>query len=170
MHVPAVPVGKHQARPWRQRDQVIEIIALFKFVLAAGLIALSFGSFKLLDPSSADLLKGWILALSETDTHPRLLRGLEIVADLGPRKFQVIGAAALFYAVLYIVEGFGLWYEKRWAEWLTVIATSLFIPLEIYEVIRHISIARVGAVVINVALVAYLIYRIRHPNERAKLV
>ncbi len=168
--MPAVPVGKHESRPWRQRDQLIEIIALFKFVLAAGLIALSFGAFKLLEPASAELLQGWILALSETDSHPRVQRGLEIVADLGPRKVQVISAAALFYAVLYVVEGVGLWYEKRWAEWLTVIATSLFIPLELYEVVRHTSIARVGALVINVALVAYLYYRIRHPNERAKLV
>ncbi len=170
MRAPAVPVGKHESRPWRQRDQVIEIIAIFKFVLAAGLIALSFGVFKLLDPASADTLQRWILVLSESDSHPRIQRGLEILAGLGPRKVQVIGAAALFYAGLYIVEGVGLWYEKRWAEYLTVIATSLFIPLEIYEVIRHLSIARVGAVVINVALVAYLIYRIRHPNERAKLV
>jgi uncharacterized membrane protein (DUF2068 family) len=170
LHVPATPVAPHHARPWRERDQLIEIIAIFKFVKAAGLIAVDFGAIRMLDPATAEVLQRWILALSESASHPRIQQMLELLAGFSPRKIQLIGAAALFYAVLYIVEGLGLWFEAKWAEYLTITATSLFIPLEVYEVIRRQTLPRFGALVINVVMVLYLIYRLRHPNERALIV
>lgn len=61
--------------------------------------------------------------------------------------------------MLELVEGGGLFYRKRWAEWLTVIATSLLIPLEVYELVRHPSLLKAGGVAVNVAIVIYL-YRV----------
>jgi uncharacterized membrane protein (DUF2068 family) len=72
------------------------------------------------------------------------------------------------YAALFVAEGTGLWLEKRWGEWLTVIITSTLIPVEIYEIYRHPSAVKVGVLVINVGIVAYLIYRIRSKDAGVK--
>ena len=63
------------------------------------------------------------------------------------------------YGVLQIVEGIGLWGGWRWAEYLAAVATTLFIPLELYEIIHHATVLKVGALVVNVAAVAYLVFK-----------
>ncbi len=67
-------------------------------------------------------------------------------------------AAFLFgYAVIELVEGVGLWSLKRWGEYVAVVATSAFLPLEVYELTKHVTYVKVAAFVINVALVVYLV-------------
>ncbi len=70
---------------------------------------------------------------------------------------KLFGAGALAYGVLELVEGVGLFYRRRWAEWLTVVATSLLIPLELYELVRHASVLKAGGIAVNVLVVAYLV-------------
>lgn len=65
--------------------------------------------------------------------------------------------AVLTYALIQLVEGVGLWLARRWGEYLTVVATSAFLPLEIYELTERITPIRIGAFVINIAAVIYLI-------------
>jgi uncharacterized membrane protein (DUF2068 family) len=61
------------------------------------------------------------------------------------RSTLVVTAAALLaYALIEIVEAFGLWAAKRWAEYLTVVATAAFLPLEVYELTEKVSYQKVG--------------------------
>src|SRR5207247_662929 len=69
-----------------------------------------------------------------------------------------IGLVVSAYAVIEGVEAVGLWYQQRWAEYLTLIATTLFIPLEIYELTLKISPFKITALVVNTAIVIYLLY------------
>jgi uncharacterized membrane protein (DUF2068 family) len=64
----------------------------------------------------------------------------------------------LIYGLIGITEGVGLWLMKRWGEYFAAIATSAFIPFEIYEVIDHVTNIKIAALVINVAAVVYLVY------------
>ena len=64
-----------------------------------------------------------------------------------------------------MVEGIGLWFGRRWAEYLTVIATGLLIPLEIYELARKFTTPRVVALIVNVAIVIYLIVQLRQKER-----
>ena len=64
----------------------------------------------------------------------------------------------LGYAALEGLEAVGLWLQKRWAEYLTLIATALFLPLEVWEIAHHVTPFKVIAFVINVAVVVYLLY------------
>jgi uncharacterized membrane protein (DUF2068 family) len=67
-------------------------------------------------------------------------------------------AVALFvYAAVQVAEGAGLWSLRRWGEYLAVVATSVFLPLEVYELTEKITWLRVLAFVVNLALVAYLL-------------
>jgi uncharacterized membrane protein (DUF2068 family) len=60
--------------------------------------------------------------------------------------------------VLELVEAVGLWFAKRRAEYLTFVATAVFLPLEVYELTKTVSVLKITAFVINVAIVAYLLY------------
>ena len=69
-----------------------------------------------------------------------------------------ITAVALFvYALIEIVEAFGLWAAKRWAEYLTVVATAAFLPLEIYELTDKVSWLKLVTLLINILAVVYLL-------------
>jgi uncharacterized membrane protein (DUF2068 family) len=88
-------------------------------------------------------------------------RALEKAANLSPNKIKGLGIVSFIYAGLFLTEGIGLWLVKRWAEWFTVIVTSSLVPVEVYEVLRHPTPVKILVLLINVAVVGYLLYRIR---------
>ena len=100
---------------------------------------------------------GWLRVIAAF----KLLKALDKLRFLSGRRAVVLGTAALLYAGLFATEGVGLWLGERWAEWLTVVATGLLIPVEIYELIHGATAPRILALVGNVAMVAYLVVRIR---------
>ena len=69
-----------------------------------------------------------------------------------------VAAGVIGYAVLEGVEAIGLWWQKRWAEYLTLIATALFIPLEVYEIAHKLSPLKIIALIVNIAVVLYLLF------------
>jgi uncharacterized membrane protein (DUF2068 family) len=73
--------------------------------------------------------------------------------------FRLAGLGLLAYGIVQIVEGVGLWGGWRWAEYLATIATSLFIPLEIYELVHKPTALKAMALVVNVIVVIYLVYK-----------
>ena len=90
---------------------------------------------------------------------------LQKAANLTPDKITSIGIGSFIYAALFLTEGIGLWLKKRWAEYFTVILTATLLPVEIYELIRHPSVARVFILLLNVPIVAFLIHLIRQKNS-----
>jgi uncharacterized membrane protein (DUF2068 family) len=68
----------------------------------------------------------------------------------------LVAALLLAYALIELVEAGGLWYAKRWAEYLTVVATAAFLPLEIYELTEHVSYLKVATLVLNILAVLYI--------------
>lgn len=77
------------------------------------------------------------------------------------RHQTTLALVVILYAALEGTEGVGLYLRRRWAEYLTVFATGLLIPYEVWEVLHHATVFRVGGLVVNVAVVAYLAYRKR---------
>jgi uncharacterized membrane protein (DUF2068 family) len=73
------------------------------------------------------------------------------------RTLTIVAVGLLLYGLLEGVEGVGLWLAKRWAEYLTAVATAAFLPIEVHELLRTVTITKVAAFVINVAAVVYLV-------------
>jgi uncharacterized membrane protein (DUF2068 family) len=91
--------------------------------------------------------------------HARgFLGSIQHIFELRSSTLYAVAAVAAAYAVLEGVEAVGLWYQRRWAEYLTFVATILFMPYEIYELSRSVSPFKVIALVINIAIAAYLLY------------
>lgn len=76
------------------------------------------------------------------------------------RALDAAGVVTALYALVFLVEGVGLVMVKRWAEWLTVIVTTSFIPLEIWKLVRHTTAPGIAALVLNVLIVIYLAVRL----------
>ena len=92
-------------------------------------------------------------------THSKggLVHELEKVLSLQTGRLKLVGAVVLAYAVLEGLEAVGLWLQRRWAEYLTFVATTALLPLEIYELTLRVSVFKVIALVVNVAVVIYLL-------------
>ena len=115
--------------------------------------------------------KGWLDAWAAyAEDQLNLSVGRNIILELLLRALVYVGAfnhitllaiSAMVYAALEATEGVGLAMRRRWAEYLTVIATGILIPYEAYEVIMHPTLFKVGALLLNLAVVGYLAYRKR---------
>src|SRR5207245_2852818 len=77
------------------------------------------------------------------------------------QELRTLGGEHDAFIKVLIVEGVGLAMRRRWAEYLTVIATGILIPYEAYEVVKHVTLFKVGALLLSLAVVGYLAYRKR---------
>jgi len=141
--------------------RLVRAIAVFKFLKAAALIAASVGVFRLVHKDIGEVAEHWIDALRLDPGNRYVMIALAKLSNLSPAQIKKLGLVGLLYAGLFLVEGTGLWLLRPWAEWLTTILTASLIPVEGYEIYRHLTALRVVALVINLAIVFYLIYRIR---------
>jgi len=143
------------------QDRLLRFIALFKFLKAALLIAISVGIFKAVHKDVAEIAERWVEALRLNPGNRFVDAALSRISNLSPAQITKLGLGGLVYAGLFLTEGIGLWLLKPWGEWVTVIITGSLVPVEIYEMYLHLSGIKVAVLVLNVATVAYLIYRIR---------
>ncbi len=147
---------------------MIRVIAFFKLLNAVLLIAVGVAALRLLHIDIANMVEFWVPKLGLGPGSRFVGRVLLEAATLTPTKVKDLAAGSFIYAGLFVTEGVGLWLLKRWAEWLTVIITSSLLPVEIYEVARHPGMIRVLVLVINIAFVAYLVFRIRAERAESK--
>lgn len=148
----------------RQRPKILALIALFKMAKAIACVVLAATAFHLIDPDVAAHLGAWLESLTWVTRHGVVARVVAWFVELGPRQFLVFGVLAVVYAALYAVQGIGLWCGKRWAEYLIVIETGLLLPLEVWELVHKFTPFKLGVLLINAAIVAYLIHVLRKPS------
>jgi uncharacterized membrane protein (DUF2068 family) len=134
-------------------------IAVFKLLVAFALGAV--GILQLLRSNADPLLYGFLDKVGFDPQNPYIDALAISLLDLSHLKIKLISAAALVYSSLFFVEGFGLYFDLKWAELFTVIVTSGFIPFEVYELVTKAHWSKILVISINTAIVAYLLYRLR---------
>jgi hypothetical protein len=87
-----------------------------------------------------------------------LLGEIDKLFSLQSSRLHLFAAVILVYGAIEGVEAVGLWYQRRWAEYLTFLVTSSLLPVEVYELTNRLSPLKILAFIINVAVVAYLLY------------
>ena len=158
-------VGKPAGGGRKKRDRGLWLIALFKLVKATLLIIVAIEALKLIHDDVAATVSHWVSAF-RIDPENRFIHKLLVkLAAVNDHKLEEISAGSFFYAALLGTEGAGLMLEKRWAEYFTVIATASFIPLELYEIIERFTLPRVLLLAFNIAVVVYLIRKLRERNH-----
>lgn len=96
------------------------------------------------------------VAASQSHTHG-LWHDLNDAFTTSSSHLHLVGAVLLVYGLVEGIEAVGLWYQRRWAEYLTFLVTTSLLPLEVYELINRLTALKVVAFVINVAVVVYLL-------------
>jgi len=152
----------------KTRDNgLLRLIAIFKLVKAIALIAVGVGALHWLhDGSAADSITHLMAKVGFAPGGRYLDHFLARMVNLPPKDFRELGIGSFVYAGLFLTEGIGLWLRKHWAEWFTAIITGSLVPLEIFEIHHHPTVAKVIVLLLNVAIVGYLIVRIR--KERSE--
>ena len=144
----------------RQRGgDILILIGLFRLAKAVSLIALGLTTLKLLRPGMAEVVTRWVRDLPITPGHALLMKAASKITRLPPKRIEELAIGAFAYAALFIVEGTGLLMRRVWAEYVTIVATVSFIPFEAYEIVKKVTATRVALIVINIAIVVYLVWR-----------
>jgi uncharacterized membrane protein (DUF2068 family) len=158
--------GPHELYPGtmvrrRHNDSLLFVIGIYKALTGVLFGAAAIGVTQLFHKNVEAKVEQW-LDLLKIDPDNRYVGGfLDRLHMIHTKELKGLAAFGVFYSVLFLTEGTGLLLGQRWAEWLTVVATSMFLPLEIYEIASGISAANVALFVVNAAIVAALIYKLR---------
>lgn len=146
----------------------IELIAGFKIFKALLLFSVSFGLFSLIHREVATLFSR-LLEVLHLNADSRLLHGLVLRIDaLQPHDLLVASVVGMVYGTLCLIEGIGLWYEMSWAGYLAVISTALFLPFEIRELLDRVTVVRIGVLLLNLAIIAYLIVQLKQHHLHSR--
>lgn len=152
----------------------LELIAVFKMVQAAGLVIAGLGALGLLKASRFDALEGWLEMVYLREGHELTAyvaeRGLQLMENATPKHLVVAAVGSFLYAAVFLVEGIGLWRCKRWAEYLTIFVTASLLPFEVFAVAKEATPLRLGAVLVNLAVVLYLWWQLNATTRRRAAV
>jgi uncharacterized membrane protein (DUF2068 family) len=145
----------------RKNSNTLLLIALFKLFKGIVLLAAGIGALRLMHRDIAETIQHWITILrvdpENRYVHSLLARALHI----NPRQLKAASAGTFIYSALLLTEGTGLLLHKRWAEYFTIITTGGLIPLEVFELAKHVTAAKIAVLLINMAIVVYLVLRLR---------
>jgi uncharacterized membrane protein (DUF2068 family) len=155
------PKARSKKSHKRPGSPTLFLIALFKLFKGFLLLAVAIGALRLLHKDVADSVEHWVRILRVDPRNHYIHLLLSKLFSVTPNQLKELSAGTFIYSALLLTEGVGLFLRKRWAEYFTVISTGLLIPLEVYEMAEHLTIAKVAVFVINVLIVWYLIARLR---------
>lgn len=141
-------------------------ISVMKILKAIFFLGVGIGALRLLHKDLADLAMRIATAL-KFDTEGHFVNNvLDHVQEVTPHRLKQLSVAAIAYAGVATVEGIGLFYEKTWAEYLTITLTASFLPWELVEIIHHRSWIRVLVILVNIVVLAYLLWYVQWMHKR----
>jgi uncharacterized membrane protein (DUF2068 family) len=150
----------------RRHNKGLLAIALFKWAKGLLFLALGLGFLRFLHRDIAGMLEHFAERLRIDPDNRFFDSVLAKVSSIDDKKIALLSTITFAYSALFLTEGTGLFFEKRWAEYLTIIATASLVPVEIYELIREPTVLKSLLVVVNILIVAFLIVIVRQQRKR----
>lgn len=148
-------------RKTQKQGRGLLVIATFKILKGLGLMVVGFGALHFLHRDRAAEMAHWV-DLLRIDPHNHYLHWiLGKLANVDVKRLRELSVGTFFYAALFLCEGAGLALRKRWAEYLTIISTASLMPIEILEIYKGPSAARVVLLLVNLGVVGYLVRELR---------
>lgn len=146
----------------------LRAVALFELFKGLLVLLAGVGALKLMGENIQAVAERLVRRshLNPAHHYPRIF--IEAAGSLDDRKLVWLAVAAAVYSIIRFAEAYGLWWERHWAEWLAVISASLYVPLEIYELVKYPTWVKVGMIAINLLIIGYLALVLRD-NRRERL-
>ena len=148
-------------KPHHPGDRGLVLIGAFKLLQGLLLIGFAFGFLRFVHRDVQEVVADWLDAMHFDMGSHYVVNLLASLSGITDSQIRTLSGVAFVYSGVFLTEGVGLMRKKRWAEYLTVIATALLIPVELYEVIRHFGPVKLAILVLNVAIVWFLIRLLR---------
>ena len=117
------------------------------------------GLFAFINKDISDLAEQAADSLGIDPENAHLIALLEWLTGVSSKQIVAVGLGSILYSIVLLAMAWGLYLRQVWAEWLTIVATGLFIPVEIYEVLRSLRLSYFLVLVLNVSIVWYLLRR-----------
>ena len=142
-------------------------IALFEALKGAVVLIAGFGLLSFLGRDNEEFAEQIIrhLQLNPAKHYPQIF--ITAMSQLSDSHVLALAGFAALYSIVRFVEAYGLWHERRWAEWLAALSGGIYIPIEVYELIHRITWVRVSALALNLVVVAYMVWLLTESRRRA---
>jgi uncharacterized membrane protein (DUF2068 family) len=141
-------------------SQIRALRAVAIFELAKGLVVLllGFGVVSLVHRDAWDAAENLLRMLHVSPEHHYAQVFLNLADNVTDAKLWAVAAGAAAYSTIRFIEAYGLWHARAWAEWFALVAGALYLPFEMYELVRRPSLLHAGILVANLAIVLYMLF------------
>jgi uncharacterized membrane protein (DUF2068 family) len=160
----SAPLGA--PKPDRVRDGV-RAVAMVEATKGLVVLLAGFGLLSLIHESAGEVAEEIVghMHLNPASRYPRIF--IDLADHLSDARLWALASLALTYSSLRFLEAYGLWRERRWAEWLAVASGGIYIPFEIYELLAGVSVLKLIIFATNLGVVAYMAYVLKVSRENA---
>jgi uncharacterized membrane protein (DUF2068 family) len=145
----------------QSRDLWLFLIGLFKLVKGIACLIAGFGLIRLLHRDIGDTVMHWVNVLRVDPDNRYIHQALLKVFNITPNQLKELSVGSFVYAGIFLTEAAGLLTRKHWAEYMTLLSTALFLPLEFWEMHLHFTWVKLAVTVANLAIVWYLAARLK---------
>ncbi len=144
------------AAPPPAHKRGLRTVAIIEAAKGAAVLLVGFGLLSFLGRDNEQFAERIVqhLHLNPAKHYPQVF--ISAMASLDDSWLWLLAGLAAFYSLMRFAEAYGLWRERRWAEWLGVLSGGVYVPFEIYKLAQQITSLRVGTLVVNLAIVSYL--------------
>ena len=142
-------------------------MAVFEALKGAIVFVAGFGLTRLVHRDVAHAAHALIdrLHLDAARKFPHIF--LQLAANLSDAQLWGLAVLALAYALLRFAEAYGLWFQRRWGEWIAAVSGGIYVPVELYELARGVTWIKLAALLLNAAVVAYMCYTLWRGTTRS---
>jgi uncharacterized membrane protein (DUF2068 family) len=151
-----------------RRNRGLVLIAVFKWINALLLAAVALGLLKLLHQDVGEVAENFIRSIRVDPDNKFLSSILAKLSGIDDPKLQALSGVSFGYCALFMVEGTGLYFEKRWAEFLTIIATASLLPVEVYELVQKVDALKISVLIFNILILLFLVVIVLRNADSAK--
>jgi uncharacterized membrane protein (DUF2068 family) len=103
--------------------------------------------------------------LNPASRYPTIF--LDLADHVTDSQLWFLALFALLYATARIIEAYGLWHERRWAEWFGLLSGGMYVPLELFEIARGVTWPKTVLLIVNAGVVGYLAFIIYHARQKS---
>jgi uncharacterized membrane protein (DUF2068 family) len=145
----------------------IRLIALVEAAKALLVLSAGFGLLSLIHHDVEATAARWLarLHLNPANRNPQIF--LDAVSRATDARLWLMAGLALIYAIVRAAMAWGLWFDRPWAEWFAVVGAGIYFPIEVYELWRGVTAIKISALVINLAIVAFIGWRLGRRSDAA---
>ncbi|MGQ0637384.1 MAG: DUF2127 domain-containing protein [Planctomycetaceae bacterium] len=146
----------------------LRAVAIIEFAKSVAVLLAGCGLLALLHENVQALAEEIVgrLHLNPAKGYPRIF--IDAAAALTDARLWLLAVGAFAYAACRAIEALGLWREREWAEWFGALTGAIYVPFEIYELTQGVNAIKRAALLVNVAVVAYLAYALRSRRTNAQ--